>query len=210
MEGEFMWTPKLGHVTIVACELNEGKDWRTLLHIPSAPITWVADMDHRRTMGIIHTRWHSWIWVRLGCCLCFCGRQWSSWKWMHVEFYRLNSIELKSRMENAVTNIVKTLAPGASSYIMTGYYMPYVAEEKSGGRLRLFYSIELRSIVKCNSRGVPSSTALEVIDSLAICGGSISSFRNEAYLQVSRSNPLKCQGLLQSLFPTICADGFDL
>jgi lysophospholipase L1-like esterase len=101
----------------------------------------------------------------------------------------LNSIELKSRMENAVTNIVKNLAPGASRYIMTGYCMPSAAEESgdSGCSNPSDYAALSDAIreLSAESVGVPSTATLEVIDSFAVCGGSVSSFSNEAYFQDS-------------------------
>ncbi len=99
----------------------------------------------------------------------------------------LSATELTTRMENAVTNIVNNVAPGASKYVMTGYCMPHTPEGDGGGCSSPSdfapLSEALRAVSADNVGLPPGAPTLEIIDSIAVCGGSLSSFSSEVYFQ---------------------------
>ncbi len=100
----------------------------------------------------------------------------------------IESSELKNRIEKAVSNVVQNLAPQASTYVLTGYCTPYAPEEdleQSGCSNPSGYvamSDAIRNL-STDAIGLPSNASLEVIDSSSVCGGSATSFSNEAYFQ---------------------------
>ncbi len=95
---------------------------------------------------------------------------------------------LTSRIEDAVANVVQNIAPGAKTYILTGYCIPAGPEgdeeetacsDPSGYESM---SVAIRNI-STDSLGLPPNSSLQVFDSSTICGGSSNSFSNADYFQ---------------------------
>ena len=91
---------------------------------------------------------------------------------------------LKSRIEAAIENIVWEIAPGASSYVVTGYCMPKAPLPIPGDVCSKPSDIlPLQQALAALSPNLPeeSKDKLTVIDSLEFCGGSVSSFSDPKF-----------------------------
>ena len=102
----------------------------------------------------------------------------------------MTSSELKDRIENAITNVVNNLAPGASKYVLTGYCMPSQPEEDSNSAGGCNTPADFLAIsdafndISSQSLGL-SNSSLVINDSISLCGGSKSSFSDFQYFQDS-------------------------
>jgi len=96
----------------------------------------------------------------------------------------MSTSELKSRMEGAIQNIVDNIAPGASTYLLTGYCMPFSSEEEGseqcGSPSDFMPLSEVTSMV---SVAMPAGSTLEVVNSVDICRGTSTSFSDEMFFQ---------------------------
>ncbi len=107
----------------------------------------------------------------------------------------IRSDELVEKIESAVKNIVLNVAPGASTYLLTGYCVPHAPEdesESSGCSKPSDYNAlsDAFAIMQTNGINVDelngtnsSDVTIEVIDSSNACGASSSSFSNQMYFQ---------------------------
>jgi lysophospholipase L1-like esterase len=91
----------------------------------------------------------------------------------------IGASELKERMQKAVTNIVNNVAPGATTYVITGYCMPSAPEECESTSDFAILSQALQNF----SVQMPSGSSLQIIDSLSACGGSSTTFSNQKYFE---------------------------
>ena len=92
--------------------------------------------------------------------------------------------ELKSQMEAAIENIVGEIAPGASSYVVTGYCMPMAAEEDADGDCAEPSGLSaLPQALAALTPNLPeeSQGKLTIVDSLELCGGSVSSYSDPKF-----------------------------
>ena len=100
----------------------------------------------------------------------------------------MSTNELIPIMESAIGNIVTSIAPGASTYVLTGYCMPYSAEEE-GSESGCSNPADFDALsnafqgISASAVGLPAGSSLEIIDSISVCGGSATSFSNGEYFQ---------------------------
>jgi len=95
----------------------------------------------------------------------------------------LSADELANKILLAVTNIIENIVPQASKYLITGYCMPrgnYEDEQKAGCSNPSDYAALSEAFLSLDTR-VPEN--VQIVDSLATCGGSTSSFSNPDYFQ---------------------------
>jgi lysophospholipase L1-like esterase len=91
---------------------------------------------------------------------------------------------LKGHMEDAITNIVYELAPGARKYVVTGYCMPYKGLGSDSNQCsKPSEFIALSDAVTTLSVTMPSGSSLEIINSMTACGSSSSSFSDEKFFK---------------------------
>eukprot|EP00978_Attheya_sp_CCMP212_P006949 scaffold16220_cov51-Attheya_sp.AAC.12 len=93
---------------------------------------------------------------------------------------RMSTDTLKGHMEDAITNIVYELAPGARKYVVTGYCMPFTGLGSDSNLCsQPSEFIALSDAVTALSVTMPSGSSLEIIDSMTACGSSSSSFSDK-------------------------------